>query len=181
MAPPPSAEQEQEQEASPPSPASTNSETSETSETNEPTSGVDQLREEVKKADNILLKAQAVFPFDLFPDTITIDRQKLTLVRRRFLIDRQTLSVQLSDIKNVQATLGPLFGSITVISQNFANSTQTIRYLSRRDVIAIQRILQGFIVAHNEGVDMSDIDDDTLKQLLDRLGRGEPEERPVVQ
>lgn len=144
-----------------------------------PEDGIEQLRNEADKAENILIKARAIFPFDPFPDSITIDRQKLTIVRHRFLIDKETLSVQLSDIKNVQATLGPLFGSITVISQNFAKSTQSIRYLHRKDVLAIQQIIQGFIVAKEEEVDMDDIDDETLKSLLSRLGRGEAGEQPV--
>lgn len=142
---------------------------------------VEQLEEAVEKGKNILLEATAVFPFDTFPDSITIDRQKLTVVHRRFFSSKQKVSVQLSDIKNVQADLGPIFGSLTFTSEHFINNTQTIRYLPRKDVLAIQQMVQGFIVAHQEGIDLGDIDDEELKKKLDELGRGEPSEQPVIQ
>lgn len=141
----------------------------------------EELEEAVERGQNILIEASAVFPFDVFPDTIIIDRQKLTVVHKRFFsIARQKVSVQLSDIKNVQAELGPLFGSLTFTSEHFINNTQTISYLPRKDVLAIQQMVQGFIVAHDEGVDLTQIDNDELKEKLNELGRGEPGERPVV-
>lgn len=134
----------------------------------------------VEKAQNILIKSTAVFPFDLFPDSITIDRQKLTVVHRNFFSVKQTVSVQHSDIKNIQADIGPLFGSLTVTSEHFINNTQTIRYLPKKEVLAIQQLVQGFIVAHNESIDLTDIDDQKLVKLLNQLGRGEAGERVVL-
>jgi hypothetical protein len=143
--------------------------------------GAEKLDEALEKTRNILIKSTALFPFDPFPDTITIDRQKLTVVHRWFFWVKQTVSVQLSDIKNVQADLGPLFGSLTVTSEHFVNNTQTIHYLPRKEVLAIQQMVQGFIVAHEEGIDLSDIGDEQLKKKLDELGRGEAGERPVLE
>jgi hypothetical protein len=134
--------------------------------------GVDKLKYMVEKSQTILMKASAIFPFDLFPDMITIDRQKLTIVHRTFFSQEQTVSVPLSDITNVQADVGPLFGSITVTSEHFMNNTQKINYLSRRDVLELQRVLQGMTMACKEGIDLSTIDEDDLMPLLEELGKG---------
>jgi hypothetical protein len=50
---------------------------------------VDQQREELYeaaiKSNDILYKAESVFPFSMFPDTITIDREKVSIANRVFL------------------------------------------------------------------------------------------------
>lgn len=141
---------------------------------------ISKLQGVVEKAQNVLIKSTAVFPFDLFPDSITIDRQKLTVVHRSFFNVKQTVSVQHSDIKNIQADIGPFFGSLTVTSEHFINNIQTIRFLPKEEVLSIQQLVQGFIIANNEGVEMSDIDDEKLVSLLNQLGRGEAGERIIV-
>lgn len=141
-----------------------------------------ELEEAAKQSQHILIQADAIFPFDLFPDTITVDRQKLTIVRRELWKTKQTVSVAHNGITNIQADMGPLFGSLTVTSGDFMNGTQTIRYLRKRDVLAVQQLVQGLILAQKEGIDTNAIEDDqTLLRLLDKLGRGEAAERPVVQ
>jgi hypothetical protein len=136
------------------------------------------LHEAVKKSQRHLIKATAVFPFDLFPDTITIDRQKLTIVHRTFFFIQQTISVQLADVKNVEANLGPFFGSLTITSQHFKNNVQHINFLPRRDVVQVQHILQGIIVANNRKIDISKVDHDKLQVMLKELGEGEVKEHP---
>lgn len=141
---------------------------------------VTKLEGVVEKSQNVLIKSSAVFPFDFFPDSITIDRQKLTVVHRNFFNVKQTVCVQHSDIKNIQADIGPFFGSLTVTSEHFINNIQTIKFLPKKEVLSIQQLIQGFIIAHNEGVDMADINDEKLVSLLNQLGRGEAGERVIV-
>ena len=142
--------------------------------------GVDKLESVVNKAQNILIKSKAVFPFDMFPDSITIDRQKLTVVHRNFFNVKQTVSVQHCDIKNIQADIGPFLGSLTVTSEHFINNIQTVKYLPKRDVLAIQQLVQGFIVANSQNIEMTNIDDKKLVELLNQLGRGEAGEKVVL-
>jgi hypothetical protein len=127
------------------------------------------LEEAVKESHGILAKATTVFPFTPFPDTITIDRHKLTIVRRH-LWTEQALSVPIENIKNVQADMGPIFGSITVISDQFVNSEQRLEYLHRGDVDKIQKLVQGIVMATKENIDISEVDTEELKTMLTKLG-----------
>ncbi len=154
--------------------------TTDTTEQPEAEAEMQKLRNIVQKSQNILIESKSVFPFQLFPDTITIDRQKLTVVHRPFFAAKQTVSVPHSDVKNIEADIGPFFGSLTVTSEHFINNTQTIEYLPKRDALAIQQLVQGFISVQREGIDTSKIDDKTLVKMLDELGRGEATERPVL-
>jgi len=47
-------------------------------------SSTERLLETTEGAHDVLFRANTVFPFTLFPDTVTLDREKLTLVTRLF-------------------------------------------------------------------------------------------------
>ena len=143
----------------------------------ESTNAITRLNRVVEKSQNILVKATAVFPFDFFPDSITVDRQKLTVVHRDFFTIKRTVSVQYGDIKNIQADIGPFLASLIITSEHFINNTQTIRFLLKKEALAIQQLVQGFIIAEKEHIDCSTIDDQKLITLLSQLGRGEAGEK----
>lgn len=129
------------------------------------------LEDAVKESHGILARATTVFPFTPFPDTVVIDRHKLTIVRRH-LGTQQALSVPIENIKNVQADMGPIFGTLTIISDQFVNSEQKLEYLRRGDVEKIQKMVQGIVMATKEDIDVSEVDPDQLKALLTELGEG---------
>jgi hypothetical protein len=141
---------------------------------------VHKLEGMVEKAQNVLCRARAVWPLDFFPDTITIDRKKLTIEHRSFWGVKQTVSVRHSDVTNVQAHVGPFFGSLIITSEHFINNIQTIKYLPRVDVLKIQQLIQGMIIAHKEGVELNDIDDKRLLKLLNELGDSENTNRVTL-
>jgi len=120
--------------------------------------------------DNLFV-AKTVFPFVLFADTIKIDRQKLTIVHNDFFWKSQTASTEIKNIMNIEADMGPLFGSITVTSKHFLNNTQTIRFLKRRDVATAQRLLQGFMIAQRARINTDGINKMQLLRLLNDLGQ----------
>jgi len=122
-------------------------------------------------SNNNLYAAKTVFPFVLFSDTIKIDRQKITIVHNDFLGKSQTASTEIKNVMNIEADVGPLFGSITVTSKHFLNNTQSIRYLRRGDVAAIQRLLQGFMIAQRAKIDTDNIGKKQLLDLLNQLGQ----------
>jgi len=120
--------------------------------------------------DNLFV-AKTVFPFVLFADTIKIDRQKLTIVHNDFFWKSQTASTEIKNIMNIEADMGPLFGSITVTSKHFLNNTQTIRFLKRSDVATVQRLLQGFMIAQRARINTDGINKMQLLRLLNELGQ----------
>ena len=58
-----------------------------------------------------LISVTTVFPFQLFPDTITVDRQKVSIIRRHFFGVADTAVAKIGDIINVEASTGPCLGS----------------------------------------------------------------------
>jgi hypothetical protein len=103
--------------------------------------------------------------------TITIDRQKLTVSHWSLFKTRRTTSVQNRDLINVEASMGPFYGSLVITSKHFLNNVQTAKFMRRQDVLRARRLLQGLIIAFNAKVDITNIESTQLIELLMDLGR----------
>lgn len=117
-----------------------------------------------------LISVTTVFPFNLFPDTITIDRQKISIIDREFFRTANIVSVKISDILNIESHLGPFFGSIKVYSKYFVDNFYEVNFLTRKDATSVHQLLQGYIIAIEKGIDCSKIDRRQLIILLNELG-----------
>lgn len=124
-------------------------------------------------AHDILFRANTVFPFILFPDTVTIDREKLTIANRFFFRVAKITSVPIRDILSVEVDIGPFFGSVYMTSRYFFTNPHSINFLWRQDALTLQRILQGYIIANEQHMDCSKMEKEQLKVLLEDLGRGD--------
>ena len=139
-----------------------------------PTDAHKQSEKLIKVADTaseVLLKVDSVFPLMLFPDTLSVDRQKLTITHRSFF-NTQITNVQICDIQIIEADVGPFFGSLRITSTQFSGTVYKIHFLTRNDVIRAQRLLQGFVVAKEKDIDCSSIGRIKLTSLINDLGRG---------
>lgn len=123
----------------------------------------------------VLISASSVFPFILFPDTITVDREKMTLTTRSFIRVARVVSVPIQDILNVAANVGPFFGSLRIVTRFFDNKPLTIQFLKRADTLKIKDILAGYIIATQKEIDCTDIPKDELIPMLERLGEDKDE------
>lgn len=134
--------------------------------------GTEKLLTATIGAHDILFKADTVFPFSLFPDTVVIDREKLTIANRLFFRVAKIISVPIQDILSVEADIGPFFGSVHMTSRYFFTNPHSINFMWRKDAIKMQRLLQGYIIARERNIDCANVDKDQLGVLLLDLGEG---------
>jgi hypothetical protein len=130
----------------------------------------EKLFKAAKQVGEVLYKAETVFPFTLFPDAVTIDREKLSISYRVFFKVAKVISTPLDDIESVDANLGPFFGSLRITSRFFVNNTRYVKFLSREDAVKIQSILQGYKLVKEKDIDISEISKDELVMMLRKLG-----------
>lgn len=130
----------------------------------------DALSSVVGTSQEILFKANTVFPFVLIPDTITIDRTNLTIARRVFFKLATIITIKIEDILNVTPNIGPFFGSLRIVT-TFVDekSPYSVNYLKRGDALRINRILQGYKIALQQKLDTSNLSKEELVKMLDRL------------
>jgi len=137
-----------------------------------------ELLEVANQGHEVLIKSETVFPFTLFPDTVTVDREKVTIANREFFRVAKVHSILLVDIQAIEAMVGPFFGSIRINSKYFGNNPdipRVVKFLWRHDAEKIQRLVQGFIVAKQKEIDCSEIESGKLVSMLTDLGGGATE------
>lgn len=143
--------------------------------------GVNNLRGIALRTHDILFEARTVWPFDLFRDSVIIDREKLTVITRYFFEVAKVISVPIRDILSIEANVGPFFGSVHITSRYYPVNPYSVNFLWRRDTLKLQRLLQGYIIAHEQKVDCSNIEKGRLLTYLYDLGQGDPKQsRPTL-
>lgn len=136
-----------------------------------------ELTKAIGGAHEVLMTATTVFPFTLFPDTITIDRTKLTVAHRTFFRVAEVMSIRVEDVLNITANVGPFFGSVKIATRFFdTEKPYEVDYLTRDDTLRIKRIMQGYIIAMQRKIDCSALTSKELARMLDELGQGAPED-----
>jgi len=129
------------------------------------------LKKIVQQSHELLATANTVFPITLFPDTVFLDRTKVTIIRRNFFWSRDVMSIRIEDVLNVSASVGPLFGSLTVASRVMSTVDHfQINYFWRNDAIHMKHIIQGYVIAQHNKLDTADLSRDELIATLKELG-----------
>lgn len=132
----------------------------------------DAIKKVVRKSHEVLASASTVIlPMNLFPDTVTVDRTKITITKRTFFWSAQVVSIRVEDILNVGCSVGPLFGSLTV-SSRVMNSTDhfEINYFWRKDAMYIKQLIQGYYIAQHNQIETTGLDRTELLETLLELG-----------
>jgi hypothetical protein len=129
------------------------------------------LKQAASQAHQVLANATAVFPFDLFPNEIVLDRTKITIRLRKFFMTEKIVSVRIEDVLNVSVSLGPLFGTLT-ISSRVMNSTDhfDIGFLRRKEAMYLKKIIQGYVIAEHDDMKVGHLSKEELIKTLCEIG-----------
>jgi hypothetical protein len=106
---------------------------------------------------------------NLFPDSITVDRTKVTITKRTFFWTSSVISIRIEDVLNVACSTGPIFGSL-IISSRVMNSTDhyEIDYFWRKDALYLKQLIQGYVIAQHNQIETSHLNRrDLIKTLLE--------------
>ena len=137
------------------------------------------LSEAIGHSKDTIFKAKTVFPFNLFRDTIVVDREKVTIINRMFFRTAEVVSLRIHDVLNVMADVGPFFGTVKIQTRFFDAASYSINYLWRADALKLNRILQGYVIAIQKGIDCDGFTAQELATLLDEIGQANPPQEEV--
>jgi hypothetical protein len=155
-------------------------------ETSDDAEALDKLAHTTAKGIDVLFKAESIFPLTLFPDTVILDRDKLSIIERRFFKVATTSTVRIEDILSADVNVGPFFGSVSVVPRVFTYqmsqkqqhgeepSPASIKYLWKHDALKLNKIINGYMIARLKKIDTTKIPSGKLASLLEELGKSEP-------
>lgn len=129
------------------------------------------LKKIVTQSHEVLMAVNTVFPLTIFPDTVTVDRTKVTITRRDFFWTSDVMSIRIEDVLNVSASVGPLFGSLTVASRVMSTIDHfQINHFWRSDAIRLKHLIQGYVIAQHNNIDTAHLNRSELIDTLMELG-----------
>ncbi|HEX5456734.1 MAG TPA: hypothetical protein VFW77_05235 [Candidatus Saccharimonadales bacterium] len=138
----------------------------------------DRLDEAVRQSNEMLAEATTVFPFTLFPDTVTLDRKKLVITQRSFFMTGKVLSIQIEEILNISVNVGPFFGSLHIAIRGLTSEDHfDVSYLWRKDAIHLKHMIEGYIIAKKEEIKTGRMQKEELIHKLVKLGSDSNPER----
>ncbi|OGY11205.1 MAG: hypothetical protein A3H88_00335 [Candidatus Blackburnbacteria bacterium RIFCSPLOWO2_02_FULL_44_9] len=123
----------------------------------------------------IIYKTRSIFPFDLFPDELTIDENKINCIHHYFFRSEEVHSALIEDVTDVVVTTNILTASLTIT--NSANQRfpiqLTIHNLPPHEALRARRVVQGLIAAKRVGIDLTSYAPKNLEVLAEKLGEAE--------
>jgi len=126
-----------------------------------------ELKKVVKKSHQLLANVRTVFPVTLFPDSVIVDRTKVSIIKRDFFWTSNTISFQIEDILNISCSVGPLFGSLTIASRVMSTVDHfQVNYLWRSEAIFLKHLIQGYIIAKNNKLETDQL---SIREMIDTL------------
>lgn len=129
------------------------------------------IKDILEKSNVVLATATSVFPFALFPDTVTLDRTKVTITQRDFFFSNKVNSFRIEDILNVTSDVGPFFGSITVVIRVMSTEDHfPINWFRRKDAIHLKHMIHGYVIAQQNKIKVDHLDKDELIETISELG-----------
>lgn len=131
----------------------------------------EKLRSLAARSHEIIAQATTVFPFTLFPDTVTLDRTKVTIRRRDFFWSENVVSIRIEDVLNATVATDLLFGSLNVASR-VMNSTDhyQLRFFRKAEAMHLKHLIQGYVIAQHNKIDVEHLDKEALIETLQELG-----------
>lgn len=124
------------------------------------------------KSDQILFRTKTVFPFDFFPDTLTINGNKIDIINAVFFFSSSTTSIPLRDIANVEIETSPFFAKIKIVNIRYPMEPLVMHYLHKTDAIKAKNIIDGLLVSMSQGADVAAIDPQKMQQQIEKVGQG---------
>jgi len=123
----------------------------------------------VKQSETEIFSVKAVFPFDLFPDQIIIEVNKVTFVHK-YLLSKNSFTALIENILTVDIARGPVFASVMIEIKGFDQGSQVIKFLWPKDAQKVKTLIMGLVDAKRTKIDLSVLTTKEIRERLERIG-----------
>jgi len=130
-------------------------------------------------SDKVIYEISSVFPFQLFPDRLTIDLNKITIFRNSFL-NKLTFPVFIENILTLNFNRDIFFASLTFEIRGFETNPAVLTHLRRKEAGRAEQYILGLIKAKNEGINLSKIPINILREKLENIGLAKEITKPAI-
>jgi hypothetical protein len=108
-----------------------------------------------KGATSILLKCRTMFPFDLFPNTLIIDHNKVDIIYRNFFRISHTVSIHIAHINYVAVDSAFFLSTLRIDVKGMEQDPPPLIFLKTREAHLAKNLIFGLISVHADHIDLS--------------------------
>lgn len=130
----------------------------------------------IKASKEPIFKTSSAFPFDLFPDQVSIEEYKVNVTNYEFFLTKRVHSIAVNDIADVFVDTAPFFATLKIIYRSFTENTVQVRFLKKDDALRARRIIEGLVIADKNHIDLAKIKREHLMIELEELGKAKQAE-----
>ena len=124
----------------------------------------------LERSNDIVFQAHSIFPLDIVPDHLIIDRSKVVVIFRELLGVYTEHTILLNEIRDVDTECDYFVGTLKILVSGPGVLWTTITNLRKRDTIKARDIINGLLIAQNEQCDLRFLNHDEMVHTLVELG-----------
>lgn len=127
----------------------------------------------VNQSHTTLLAVKSMKIFDFFPDHLSVDENKVTIIYNAAFNVKSIHSILIENITYVEAHLSLLCGSLVIVdSSNYRHPLELrIDHLPKEAAVRARKLIQGLVQAKNLQLDFRKLPTSDLEYSLEELGR----------
>lgn len=125
-----------------------------------------------------LFEVKGTFPFDLLPDTVSVDQNKVDIIIREFPFFKRVYSNLIKNINAVTLTTGLFFATLNFEVTGYETNPPLVKWLPIHDAVRARRIITGLIVVFKEGIELSQVHPQEVLQRVEEIGKAR--EHPYI-
>jgi hypothetical protein len=126
---------------------------------------------DISKDNVFLFKFKAIFPLDLFPDEVILDKLKISIIKRDFFFSKRIITLPLTTTINVKIFRGPITSQIEIDDTSTLHQNPIpIRNIFIHDAIRFQELVEGIVIGMRQGINLMRMDKDELIDTASKWG-----------
>lgn len=124
----------------------------------------------VEKSGKVIFRTSSVFPFDIFPNVITICPDKITVTHRELAM-RSEYPLLLESVTGARIGQGLYFATLYIDTFGVKDPPPPINYMRKSQARLARRYILGLIECKKSNLDLNKYPVDELKEKLLKIGR----------
>ncbi|MFI5241013.1 MAG: hypothetical protein ACHQUA_01115 [Microgenomates group bacterium] len=127
-----------------------------------------------REANHVIYELSSAFPFQMFPDRIIIDENKVTIVRKDLFFKR-VFSIMYDDLLTVRVNRGILFAAMEFDIKRIEKRLRPVTYLDPKEASMAKKYIMGLLEAKKAEIDMSKLNTQGIREKLEQIGQDQEE------
>ncbi len=124
-----------------------------------------------KRASAVLFSCDTLFPFDLFPDTLVIDYNKVDIIYRSFFGAHNTVSIPIERLNYVGVDSVFFLSALKIETKGLQQNPDPLHAMRTADAQLAKNLIFGLMAAEKHNIDLTHLGREAIIDKLIEIGK----------